>query len=234
MMRTSDRGIVALLSHEGVVPGPYYDSVGVLTYGVGHTKAAGNPNPAKMVAGMPDDLDAELVRVFEVFRKDLTKYEADVRRAITVDITQAQFDAAVSFHYNTGAIHKASWVKKLNAGDVIGAGAAIMNWKKPPEIIPRRQDEQRLFRSGVYPPSHITVWKVGKDRRVIWQKARTLSPSEALGLMRGPITHDDPQTAPAPRISPQQGIAAAIGAAVVGVYAKWAEIVAWFTQLIGG
>ena len=40
-MRTSDLGIIALLGHEGIVPGPYYDSVGVLTYGVGHTASAG-------------------------------------------------------------------------------------------------------------------------------------------------------------------------------------------------
>ena len=118
-MRTSDKGIAALLSHEGVVPGPYIDSVGVHTYGVGHTAAAGSPDPKRMAPGMPKDLDAALVNVFEVFRKDLAKYERAVELAIKVPVTQTQFDAAVSFHFNTGAIAKASWVKKLNAGDVI-------------------------------------------------------------------------------------------------------------------
>ena len=32
-MQTSERGIVALISHEGIVPGPYRDSVGVWTFG---------------------------------------------------------------------------------------------------------------------------------------------------------------------------------------------------------
>ena len=44
-MKTSDAGIIALISHEGIVPGPYKDSKGILTYGVGHTKAAGAPDP---------------------------------------------------------------------------------------------------------------------------------------------------------------------------------------------
>lgn len=36
-MRTSNRGIVALIAHEGIVPGPYRDSKGIWTWGVGHT-----------------------------------------------------------------------------------------------------------------------------------------------------------------------------------------------------
>ena len=66
-MKTSDKGIAALMQHEGIVPGPYFDSKGVQTYGIGHTKAAGAPDPANMPAGMPEDLDTELGRVFDVF-----------------------------------------------------------------------------------------------------------------------------------------------------------------------
>lgn len=231
-MKTSDRGIVALLGHEGVVPAPYIDSVGVHTYGVGHTAAAGDPIPSRMPAGMPSDLDAALVRVFEVFRKDLEKYERAVELAIKVPVSQAQFDAAVSFHFNTGAIAKASWVKKLNAGDVVGAGLAIMNWKKPSEIISRRKDEQKLFRSGEYPSASITVWKATNDRRVVWEPARRLTPTEALGLMRGPIVHDDPQTPPAGPISNGKAVAVII-AALAGVAASaWEEITALFQPII--
>jgi len=184
-MKTSDKGITALIGHEGVVPGPYRDSVGVYTYGVGHTLAAGQPNPAKMQPGMPDNLDAELVKVFSLFRGDLSTYEQAVDLAITVPISQNEFDAAVSFHFNTGAITRATWVKTLNNGDHKNAAAQIMNWKSPPEIIPRRQDEQRLFRDGVYPDGKITVWQVSPQYKVIWKSARQLSPSEALILMGG-------------------------------------------------
>ena len=50
------------------------------------------------------------------FRNDLAKYESAVNMAFKVPLKQHEFDAAVSFHYNTGAISRASWVKSFNAG----------------------------------------------------------------------------------------------------------------------
>ena len=226
-MKTSDKGIAALMQHEGIVPGPYFDSVGVQTYGVGHTAAAGDPDPANMPAGMPEDLDKELRRVMDVFGTDLIKYEADVDRAITVPVTQHEFDAAVSFHYNTGAIGTATWVKTLNGGDRAKAAAQIMNWSKPPEIIPRREAEQRLFRDGVYPDGQIVVWQVNTSRHVIWSPARTLSQDEALNLMgggddSGGIVHPLPEEQPpARRISPLVALGAIIGGAF-GAGVNWA------------
>jgi len=178
------------------------DSVKVLTYGIGHTAAAGEPYPRNMTPGMPKDLDAELLRVFEVFRKDLEKYEADVNRAIKVEVSQHEFDAAVSFHFNTGGIHRASWVKALNNGDRSKAGMFIMNWKKPKTIIPRRKAEQNLFRNGIYPEGGIPVWRVTTDRRRVWTADRMLASHEALALLRGasapdaPNNHDEPPNAP--------------------------------------
>ena len=55
-MRTTDRGLLALVRHEGLVPGPYLDVRGVWTFGIGHTAAAGPPDPARMARGMPADL----------------------------------------------------------------------------------------------------------------------------------------------------------------------------------
>lgn len=186
-MKTSDAGLFALALHEGIVPAPYKDSVGVWTYGIGHTLGAGYPDPAKMKRGMPTNLDAALRDVFDLFRRDVAKYEAAVNRAVKVPITQAQFDALVSFHYNTGAIGKASLVKRLNAGDVAGAAAGFMAWKKPPEIIPRRKAEQELFAKGVYPGGQVTVWQVDGNGRVIWKPARRLTKDQVLALLDGPV-----------------------------------------------
>ena len=183
-MKTSDKGIVALMTHEGVVPAPYLDSVNVLTYGVGHTKAAGSPDPASLPKGMPSDLDSALGDVFEVFGRDIEKYEAAVDKAITVPVEQHEFDAAVSFHYNTGAIATASWVKTLNKGDRETAAAQIMNWTKPPEIIPRREDEQTLFATGKYPTGNINVWGVDANSKLTWKVVRTLSPEEAISAIQ--------------------------------------------------
>ncbi len=60
-MKMSLRGLAELAGHEGIVLSPYKDSVGIWTIGVGHTAAAGAPDPARMTKAM--DL-AEILRVF--------------------------------------------------------------------------------------------------------------------------------------------------------------------------
>ena len=40
-MHMTDRGLLALVRHEGIVPGPYLDVKQVWTFGIGHTVAAG-------------------------------------------------------------------------------------------------------------------------------------------------------------------------------------------------
>lgn len=39
-IKVSPEGMFTLALHEGLVPGPYRDSVGVWTYGIGHTSRA--------------------------------------------------------------------------------------------------------------------------------------------------------------------------------------------------
>ena len=193
-MQISNKGLIALASHEGIVPGPYKDSVGVLTYGIGHTKSAGDPDPAKLPKGMPNNLDEELVHILDIFKRDVEKYAATVDKAITVPISQEEFDAAVSFHYNTGAITSATWVKTLNKGDHKTAAAQIMNWSSPSEIIPRRTAEQVLFRDSVYPTSPVNAWRVDSNYKVIWTVERSISQQEGLAYL-GESDKDD-ETSP--------------------------------------
>ncbi len=70
--------------------------------------------------------------------------------ALRVPVAAHEFDALVSFHFNTGAIARAELTERLNVGDRAGAAERFMNWKKPAAIIPRRQREQALFRDGRY------------------------------------------------------------------------------------
>jgi GH24 family phage-related lysozyme (muramidase) len=139
----SDRSLLELLSHEGIVCEAYKDSVGVWTWGVGVTDASGhrvlrykdNPQP--------------ISKVIEIFKWLIaTKYLPDVKKAFTVELNEAQLAAALSFHYNTGAIKKASWVKSFNKGDVDKAYQEIMNWRTPSSIIERREKERDLFFNG--------------------------------------------------------------------------------------
>ena len=184
-MKTSDKGIAFLVAHEGVVPGPYLDSVSVWTFGIGHTKAAGSPDPASLPRGMPADLDAALREVFTVFRRDLAKYEADVERALgRTPAAQHEFDAAVSFHFNTGAIGRAAWVDLWKRGQKADAARSMLaNWRKPAEIIGRRTAERDLFLTGSYGTDKATVWQVNTDGKVVWKQARRLSQDDILRLM---------------------------------------------------
>lgn len=182
-MKISDKGIIALALHEGIVPAPYLDTKGVLTYGIGHTVRAGGINPNDLEVGMPLDVPNALQTVFAQFKNDLKRYENDCNDAIKVAVNQHEFDAAVSFHYNTGAIKGATWVKTLNKGDHVLAGTQIMNWRLPKEILPRRHAEQTLFRTGKYPKGNIPVWKVD-GTKVVWEAERYITPEEMLDILK--------------------------------------------------
>lgn len=170
-MKTSRKGVLELAEHEGIVLGPYKDSVGVWTYGVGHTAAAGGLNPAKMAKvdtrGWDDHrMNEAIAEAVDVFSEDLGKYEARVRDAVKAPIKQHQFDALVSFDFNTGGIYKAKLTKAINSGDM--SGNQFMGWVKPKEIIKRRTAEMNLFRTGDYEANgnRIAVYDAVGDGRI--------------------------------------------------------------------
>lgn len=177
-MKMSPRGLVFLTQLEGIVPGPYLDSVGVWTYGIGHTASAGKPDPAQMPRGMPVNIDDALVTCFRLLQADIRKYEREVNAALDRVPIQEQFDAMCSFHYNTGGIARAKLTEAFNAGDAAAAAEGFMGWLRPPEIRERREKEQRLFREGVYAEDRATVWSVDDNGRVIWKPVARLSVTE--------------------------------------------------------
>jgi len=202
-MKTSHQGIVALICHEGIVPAPYLDSVGVWTFGIGHAETSGlDPNPAQMPRAYPANMDLALREVFRVFLADLPKYESDVLRAVKVPLKQHQFDALVSWHFNTGAAGKASLIKVLNSGNYAAAGRGLMDWKKPPEIIPRRREESKLFLTGEYPHGRATVWRTDGKGRMIWKPKAVLSDEEVFALLNSVTPQKAPPSAPKPIAAP--------------------------------
>ncbi len=184
-MQMTDWGLLALIRHEGVVPGPYRDVKGIWTFGIGHTAAAGPPDPAQMPRGMPADLDAGVREAFRLLRTDLAAYETEVLRAVKVPLAPHEFDALVSFHYNTGGIAKAALTRHLNAGNRAAAARGFMGWLKPAAIRSRREAERDLFAKGSYPAGTIPVWAVDRNGRVDFSRPiRRLTETEALALLR--------------------------------------------------
>lgn len=82
---------------------------------------------------------------------DLARYAREVAAAIgDAPTTQGQFDALVSFHYNTGAIARATLTKKHRAGDQAGAVAEFARWNKAggrvlKGLVRRRAEEAKLY-----------------------------------------------------------------------------------------
>lgn len=203
MQKVSARGLAEIAAHEGIVDAPYKDSVGVWTIGIGHTASAGPPDPAK---GRRIYAVSEIM---DIFARDIAKFEARVRKAFTRPLTQAQFDAAVSFDFNTGSIDKATWVKQFNAGDISGARKSIMNWRKPAEIVPRRQKERDLFFDGKYSSDGFaTLYPANQAGQVLWARGQrvnvlslmdaSLPPAEKPRTIQPSVPLPTPEPAPVP------------------------------------
>lgn len=121
----------------------YKDPVGVLTIGWGHTNHHGRKITADSV-WTREECDVELT-------SDLAIFEKRVNDLVKVPLKQYQFDALVSFDYNTGGLGKSTLLKKLNAKDYDGAAAEFKKWNKGggkvlAGLTRRRGAEEEMFR----------------------------------------------------------------------------------------
>lgn len=164
-MKTSLRGICAMLAEEAIVLTTYNDGTGTLTIGAGHTAAAGAPKPTP-------GLKISLAEAINIFRNDLAQFERDILREVHVDLSQNQFDALVSWHFNTGRISKSTLTDKLNARNYAGAAAEFAQWNKSKGkvlngLISRRQRETDIFLQGDYgaPVIRVIEEKGGNEER---------------------------------------------------------------------
>jgi GH24 family phage-related lysozyme (muramidase) len=83
---------------------------------------------------------------------DLSRTAGEVAQALDgAPTTQDQFDALVSFHYNTGAIPRATLTRLHRAGDFAAAAREFGRWihaggRVLPGLVRRRADEAALYR----------------------------------------------------------------------------------------
>ena len=145
---TSPMGIEFLERHEGVVLKAYRCPAGVWTIGAGLTSASG---VVKVTPGMRITHDAARGLLAKALARN---YEPRVRRAVP-GANQHEFDAAVSFDFNTGAIHRASWVKAFARRDWNAVRSGLAAWRKGggkvlPGLVRRREEEYQLMRYARY------------------------------------------------------------------------------------
>jgi lysozyme len=93
-------------------------------------------------------------RAEELLKQDVASAEAEVKRLVTVPLTQHQFDALVDFVFNCGAgnLQHSTLLRLLNAGDYASTAAHFGDWVKSgghvlPGLVRRRYAEAQLFKS---------------------------------------------------------------------------------------
>lgn len=140
-MNLSEHGIRLIKNHEGLRLKAYLDAAGVWTIGYGSTGPHVKP-----------DLTITEDRAEELLRKDLERFENAVGAMVRVPLKQREFDALVSLCYNigTGALSNSTLLRKLNAGDRIGATQEFVKWvnaggKPLLGLLRRRLSEASLF-----------------------------------------------------------------------------------------
>ena len=139
-MKTSAIGRAAVEAREGRRLSAYRDTRGIWTIGVGHAATGLPPRPYAGMTITEAQCDALLAA-------DLAPVEAVINAAVTVPISQNEFDAMASLGFNigVGGLRKSSVVRLLNRGDVHGAADAFMNWCKPTALTGRREKEREQF-----------------------------------------------------------------------------------------
>jgi lysozyme len=154
-MKISDNGLALVMAFEGClkpVPGrrgffrPYTCPAGVLTIGWGHT----NHHPP---AFGPADVWSQ-DQCDQVLRGDLAGFERHVETLAKVPLAQDEFDALVSWAYNTGGPASAGVWRALNAGRKRDVPAELAKWNKGggkvlAGLVRRRKAEGLLFAGRV-------------------------------------------------------------------------------------
>jgi GH24 family phage-related lysozyme (muramidase) len=147
-MNISQNGVNFIKRFEGVRLSPYkaVPTEKYLTVGFGHygidVKAGVKITEAQAEA---------------LLKKDLQKFVNGVNACLKVSVNQNQFDALVSFHFNTGALPTSDLLKKVNAKDFAGASREFARWNKSggkviQGLINRRNQEIALFLKPVPAP----------------------------------------------------------------------------------
>lgn len=158
-MKISENGLKFIARREGVRRKAYLCQAGVWTIGVGHTAGFrdGRYTPESVID------DEEIAALLLVDSSDAARA---VNAFVTAPLTQAQFDALVSFTFTVGrnAFKSSTALVRLNRGDYVGAAEALTWWDKADlnrdgitekserseGLANRRKMEQRLFLTGDY------------------------------------------------------------------------------------
>ena len=154
-LQVSDKGKGFIKGWESFKSKPYNDSEGYCTIGYGHLIARCKCEDIDLPDEFKDGITP--ARADELFEERLPTYVNELKRSVTVNLYQHEFDALVSLLFNIGSLRKAPLLKsKLNSGDYAGAADEFLDITNGDTagLKIRRRKEWNLFNNNVYDSSH--------------------------------------------------------------------------------
>lgn len=120
MKQISDNGLQLIAGFEGLRLNAYFDAVGVLTIGYGHTQ------------GVKRGDTITKKQALDFLRDDAQTAVNAVNQLVKVNLTQNQFDALVSLVFNIGAgnFKSSRLLKFVNVKQFKAAADAFKSWNK--------------------------------------------------------------------------------------------------------
>lgn len=140
-MKYSKAGQALTQSFESCRLAAYSDNGGIWTIGWGHTRGV-----SKGLTCLQLQADAWLY-------EDIGWAEAAVNDAVSVPLTQGEFDALVDFDFNTGALRGSTMLDYLNKGQPQLAANEFEKWDhvngvEVAGLLRRRLEERQEFLQG--------------------------------------------------------------------------------------
>ena len=173
-LKTSLAGLDLITKWEGLKLSRYTCIAGKPTIGVGHVI-------------LPGENYQTITReqAMDILAKDVERFEKAVKKHITVKLNQNQFDALVSFIFNTGegGIVNTGVQKAVNSGNFADVPAKLLEWSKArikgvlqtnQGLYNRRLSEGQLFSKPV------RQTEISEIKMVPWTKDTLAKAQESL------------------------------------------------------
>ena len=139
-MKCSEEGLSLIKKFEGCELKAYMCSADVLTIGYGHTLT------------VHENMEINQETADKLLQQDIEVFEQAVEQAVTVPLSQYQFDALVAWTFNLGAgnLNSSTMLKVLNAAKYEEVPSEMKRWNKAKGkvlegLVRRREAESLLF-----------------------------------------------------------------------------------------
>jgi len=174
LLSTSKNGLEHIVKWEGLMLKKYICPAGKPTIGVGHVILPGE--------------NYQIItreQALEILAKDIERFENAIKKHITISLNQNQFDAIVSFIFNTGegGIINTGVQQAINSGNFANVPANLEAWSKfkvngklkiNQGLLNRRKSEGQLFMT----PMHST-----KIAMINWTKDKLITAQNKLSKL---------------------------------------------------